>query len=208
MSKNTINLNSIINTYCENRYDTLENRIKSACKRSLFAFDYFESEEAKEIFELLFCTTYIERNIFSPSVKLFQLRLKSELQSIAPVFNRNWEILNSELSALADTTITENEGKNISDSSGVGSSKGMNIDSRYPQDVLTSEKILDIQHAEYGSRNESETSQNTQSKAEAQSRSVTTNSGKLDLMLKYKQIQSNLIQDVVDNLEHLFLMIY
>ena len=46
------------------------------------------------------------------------------------------------------------------------------------------------------------------SKAEAKSRSVTTNSGKLDLMLKYKQIQSNLIQDVVDNLEHLFLMIY
>lgn len=207
MSKITISLNSIINTLCEDRFDTLENRIRSACTK-LFDFDYIEDKEAREIFELLFCTTYIARSIYTPSVSLFRLRLKSELQALAPVFNHNWAILTADISELEDVTVTESEASNDSNSSGSGSSKGMNIDSRYPQRVIDAKDILSVNHAEYGSRNESSSEQSSSNNSTAKGKTTTTGRGKLDLMLKYKQLQRDLIGDLVRDLEKLFILVY
>ena len=206
MSKITINLNSIINTYCENRFDTLENRITSACL-TIFDFPYIEDEDARKIFELLFCTTYIDRDIYSTSVALWRLQLKSRLQSYAPIFNQKLGVIKTEFSDIKSVSKTTGSASNTSSSEGSGSSNQKDINSRYPEDMLTAETINSVQRAEYGSRSEGVTSQTSINQTDGETESQTeTTPNQLEFYAEYNRNVTDLCKNLVDDLHDLFLI--
>ena len=206
MSKITINLNSIINTYCENRFDTLENRIESACS-SLFDFPYIEDEDARKTFEMLFCTTYIDRDIYTTSVALWRLQLKSRLQSYAPIFNQKMGVIKTEFQDIKSVSKTTGSASNTSSSEGSGVNNQKDINSRFPENMLNAQTINSVERAEYGSRSEGVTSQSSINQTDGETESQTeTTPNQLELYAEYNKNITDLCKNLVDDLHDLFLI--
>ena len=223
MSKITTNLNSIINTFCDNRYAPLTERMESAA-RVIFNYEYIEDEEARKIFENLFLSEYIDRNIYTPSVRLWLINLQARLQSAAPVFNHNMEVLKTNFKdifteTVTDTTTdtdTDNKADTSSQSVGTGTANNTSISSKFPQDLISVRNIKNTNYAENGQRSEGDTSQSMTNESHATGESSTKtisnqttkqNADRLKLLEQYQALERNLIYDLVRELKDMFLII-
>lgn len=203
MSQYTISIKSIIDIENEHvdkiLFPNIEQRINIG-RRIFFSLDYGVTDENfKTLFENGFLIANLDENICYDDVDKWIFKFHNDLKIKAPLYYKKYKAIES----LTESVLTEIGGTKTTienESSAEGSTKSLS--SRFPKQIKEGQ-FSDVRYMDSGSTSESESS------GKNSGVQITENTGNaLDRVNDYVEIQKNIIQELIDSFNNLFIALW
>lgn len=194
-------------TYCHSMDSWISN-----ARKIIFTFDYptpnnVDKEEFKKYFETTFLTTYFTDKIAFETFEQFIFKLYSKINKFLPMYN---PIFSTFFNAESDDIILnhkiehtehgENAGENV------GKMESESLQSRYPENLIRSNSLNNIDYANNGDRDKT-TNEDNQSSNYDISFSEKKYGNLIDRVNNYTRL-ANLMENLMNEFNSLFSILF